>query len=40
MMAFYLVNTLVAMLIGLTLTNLIRPGIGALLSGRRPAQPR
>ena len=26
MMAFYLLNTLVAMLIGLTLTNLIRPG--------------
>ena len=29
MMVFYLINTLVAMLIGLTLTNLIRPGIGA-----------
>jgi Na+/H+-dicarboxylate symporter len=29
MMAFYLLNTLVAMLIGLTLTNLIRPGRGA-----------
>ncbi len=33
MMAFYLVNTLVAMIIGLTLTNLVRPGIGAMLSG-------
>ena len=31
MMAFYLLNTLVAMLIGLTLTNLIQPGIGASL---------
>jgi DAACS family dicarboxylate/amino acid:cation (Na+ or H+) symporter len=31
MMVFYLINTLVAMLIGLTLTNLIRPGIGAAL---------
>jgi Na+/H+-dicarboxylate symporter len=29
MMAFYLLNTLVAMLIGLTLTNLINPGKGA-----------
>src|SRR4029077_11120251 len=35
-----LVNTLVAMVIGLTLTNLIRPGIGAALSGpAAPAQP-
>ena len=33
MMAFYLVNTIVAMIIGLTLTNLVRPGIGAMLSG-------
>jgi Na+/H+-dicarboxylate symporter len=31
MMMFYLINTLVAMLIGLTLTNLIRPGVGAAL---------
>jgi len=31
MMIFYLVNTFVAMLIGLTLTNLIQPGIGASL---------
>ncbi len=31
MMAFYLVNTLVAMVIGLSLTNLIRPGVGASL---------
>ncbi len=31
MMFFYLINTLVAMLIGLTLTNLIRPGRGASL---------
>ena len=39
MMVFYLLNTLVAMLIGLTLTNLIQPGNGASLlrSGRRPA---
>ena len=29
MMAFYLLNTLVAMMIGLTLTNLINPGKGA-----------
>ena len=33
MMGFYLLNTLVAMVIGLTLTNLIRPGLGASLSG-------
>jgi Na+/H+-dicarboxylate symporter len=33
MMLFYLINTLVAMVIGLTLTNLIRPGLGASLSG-------
>ena len=31
MMVFYLVNTLMAMLIGLTLSNLIRPGLGASL---------
>jgi len=31
MMAFYLVNTLVAMVIGLSLTNLIKPGVGASL---------
>ncbi len=31
MMAFYLINTLVAMVIGLSLTNLIRPGVGAAL---------
>ena len=39
MMVFYLVNTLVAMLIGLTLTNLIQPGSGASLSNRT-RQPR
>ncbi|MFO0891835.1 MAG: dicarboxylate/amino acid:cation symporter [Isosphaeraceae bacterium] len=33
MMGFYLINTLVAMTIGLTLTNLFRPGIGASLGG-------
>jgi DAACS family dicarboxylate/amino acid:cation (Na+ or H+) symporter len=32
MMGFYLINTLVAMVIGLTLTNLIQPGIGASLA--------
>jgi len=32
MMLFYLINTLVAMLIGLTLTNLFQPGIGASLA--------
>jgi DAACS family dicarboxylate/amino acid:cation (Na+ or H+) symporter len=31
MMAFYLLNTIVAMVIGLTFTNLIRPGVGASL---------
>jgi len=31
MMLFYLINTLVAMLIGLTLSNLVRPGLGAAL---------
>jgi Na+/H+-dicarboxylate symporter len=41
MMAFYLLNTLVAMLIGLTLTNLINPGKGAafLESGSTPLPP-
>jgi Na+/H+-dicarboxylate symporter len=33
MMGFYLVNTLVAMTIGLGLTNLIHPGQGAALTG-------
>jgi Na+/H+-dicarboxylate symporter len=32
MMVFYLINTLVAMLIGLTLTNLLQPGLGAALA--------
>jgi Na+/H+-dicarboxylate symporter len=32
MMAFYLINTLMAMLIGLTLTNLVQPGLGAALA--------
>ncbi len=32
MMVFYLINTLVAMLIGLTLTNLVQPGLGAALA--------
>jgi DAACS family dicarboxylate/amino acid:cation (Na+ or H+) symporter len=32
MMLFYLINTLMAMLIGLTLTNLIQPGLGAALA--------
>ena len=40
MMVFYLINTLVAMVIGLTLTNLIRPGVGASLSGPRPRRSR
>ena len=31
MMGFYLINTFVAMLIGLTLTNLVQPGKGASL---------
>ena len=38
MMGFYLLNTIVAMIIGLTLTNLIRPGVGASLSGQTAAQ--
>ncbi len=39
MMAFYLLNTLVAMAIGLTLTNLIKPGLGAAFieAGTAPA---
>ena len=39
MMGFYLLNTLVAMMIGLTLTNLINPGKGAAFveSGSAPA---
>lgn len=36
MMVYYLINTLVAMAIGLTLTNLIRPGAGANLGGVAP----
>lgn len=32
MMVYYLINTLVAMVIGLTLTNLVRPGDGAHLA--------
>lgn len=39
MMAFYLLNTIVAMIIGLTLTNLVRPGVGASLSGPTAATP-
>src|SRR5271155_1036796 len=39
MMAFYLLNTLVAMVIGLTLTNLLHPGVGASLSGKGADQP-
>jgi DAACS family dicarboxylate/amino acid:cation (Na+ or H+) symporter len=39
MMVFYLINTLVAMLIGLTLTNLIRPGLGAALAEPGAAAP-
>ena len=39
MMGFYLLNTVVAMIIGLSLTNLIRPGVGASLSGPSTAQP-
>jgi Na+/H+-dicarboxylate symporter len=31
MMVYYLINTLVAMFIGLTLTNLVHPGVGAEL---------
>ena len=39
MMGFYLLNTFVAMIIGLALTNLIQPGIGASLSGKAPSTP-
>jgi DAACS family dicarboxylate/amino acid:cation (Na+ or H+) symporter len=39
MMVFYLINTLVAMFIGLTLTNLIRPGLGAALAEPGAAAP-
>jgi Na+/H+-dicarboxylate symporter len=39
MMACYLLNTVVAMVIGLALTNLIQPGVGASLSGKNPDQP-
>jgi DAACS family dicarboxylate/amino acid:cation (Na+ or H+) symporter len=39
MMVFYLVNTLVAMLIGLTLSNIIRPGLGASLVEPNAAAP-
>ena len=39
MMVFYLINTLVAMLIGLTLTNLVKPGIGAALAEPGAAAP-
>ncbi len=31
MMLFYLINTAIAMMIGLTLTNLVKPGLGAAL---------
>lgn len=33
MMGYYLANTLIAMVIGLSLTNLIAPGVGASLGG-------
>src|SRR5262245_35736987 len=36
MMLYYLINTLVAMAIGLGLTNLVRPGAGANLGGEAP----
>jgi DAACS family dicarboxylate/amino acid:cation (Na+ or H+) symporter len=39
MMSFYVLNTMVAMLIGLGLTNLIRPGEGAALYEGRTAPP-
>lgn len=39
MMGFYLINTLVAMLIGLTLTNLVKPGVGAALAEPGAAAP-
>jgi DAACS family dicarboxylate/amino acid:cation (Na+ or H+) symporter len=37
MMVYYLVNTLVAMIVGLALTNAIQPGRGADLADRSPA---
>ena len=42
MMVFYLINTLVAMLIGLTLSNLIQPGTGCVAgrAGIRRPGPR
>jgi DAACS family dicarboxylate/amino acid:cation (Na+ or H+) symporter len=39
MMVYYLINTLVAMGIGLTLTNLVRPGLGAELVDLGRSQP-
>jgi DAACS family dicarboxylate/amino acid:cation (Na+ or H+) symporter len=40
MMAFYLLNTIVAMIVGLSLTNLIRPGVGtSLYAASAPAPP-
>jgi len=39
MMVFYLINTLVAMLIGLTLSNVVRPGLGAALVEAGSAAP-
>ncbi len=32
MMLFYLINTVIAMVIGLTLTNLVKPGLGAVFA--------
>ncbi len=39
MMVFYLINTIVAMLIGLSLSNTIRPGLGASLAPPGAAAP-
>jgi DAACS family dicarboxylate/amino acid:cation (Na+ or H+) symporter len=39
MMVYYLINTMVAMGIGLTLSNLVRPGLGAELVDLGRAQP-
>ena len=40
MMLYYLINTIVAIAIGLALANLIRPGVGAeLVEPRRPPPP-
>jgi Na+/H+-dicarboxylate symporter len=39
MMVFYLINTLVAMVVGLTLTNLVKPGLGAALAEPGAAAP-